>query len=217
VSQQYPNPENQPQWGAQQPQQFPPQGQPPQYGQQPPQPGQPGQPNYQAPPQYQAIPPNQLPPRKSWFGRHKVLTTVGVVFAFAVVIGIASGGGGTDKPASDTAASAPAGAGDKAKPAGKVPAKKLSQADQFKAFVAKNGTANEKSAVGHVIKVQGADEQNNVLDAADVYTDFTGGIIGPHANDAKLLASAFADWKDSDNGLVTIYDKAGEIMSNGQF
>ncbi|MEV5935487.1 hypothetical protein AB0L56_22875 [Streptomyces sp. NPDC052079] len=94
---------------------------------------------------------------------------------------------------------------------------KASQAEQFKAFVQKNGTAKEKEAVSHVTKVQGADEQNNILDAADVYTDFTGGILGEGTGPAKLIASAFADWKQSDNGLVTVYDADGELLGNGKF
>ncbi|MFJ5560812.1 hypothetical protein ACIQCD_26245 [Streptomyces sp. NPDC093250] len=94
---------------------------------------------------------------------------------------------------------------------------KASQTEQFKAFVQKNGTAKEKEAVSHVTKVQGADEQNNILDAADVYTDFTGGILGEGTGPAKLIASAFADWKQSDNGLVTVYDADGELLGNGKF
>ncbi|MEV5702550.1 hypothetical protein AB0L55_34315 [Streptomyces anthocyanicus] len=104
-----------------------------------------------------------------------------------------------------------------AKPAEDKAAEKASQAEQFKAFVQKNGTPKEKDAVSHVTKVQGADEQNDILDAADVYTDFTGGIMGSGTGPAKLIASAFADWKDSENGLVTIYDADGELLGNGQF
>ncbi|WP_399885965.1 hypothetical protein ACGH7X_16160 [Streptomyces sp. BBFR51] len=114
------------------------------------------------------------------------------------------GGASDAKPAED-------------KPAEDKAAEKASQAEQFKAFVQKNGTAQEKDAVAHVTKVQGADEQNDILDAADVYTDFTGGIMGEGTGPAKLLASAFADWKDSENGLVTIYDADGELLGNGQF
>ncbi|CAL9528197.1 hypothetical protein [Streptomyces sp. enrichment culture] len=94
---------------------------------------------------------------------------------------------------------------------------KASQAEQFKAFVQKNGTPQEKEAVAHVTKVQGADEQNDILDAADVYTDFTGGIMGEGTGPAKLIASAFADWKQSENGLVTVYDAEGELLGNGNF
>ncbi|MEV6887125.1 hypothetical protein [Streptomyces sp. NPDC051135] len=104
-----------------------------------------------------------------------------------------------------------------AKPAEDKAVEKASQAEQFKTFVKKNGSANEQDAVSHVTKVQGADEQNDILDAADVYTDFTGGIMGEGTGPAKLIASAFADWKDSENGLVTIYDADGELLGNGQF
>ncbi|WP_405845523.1 hypothetical protein OG528_05720 [Streptomyces platensis] len=48
-------------------------------------------------------------------------------------------------------------------------------------------------------------------------TDFTGGLMGPHQSEGKLIASAFADWKESKNGLVTVYDVKGEILSNGNF
>ncbi|MFD8427350.1 hypothetical protein ACFV1R_07045 [Streptomyces coelicoflavus] len=115
-----------------------------------------------------------------------------------------SDGAADAKPAEDKAAE------DKA-------VEKASQAEQFKAFVQKNGSANEKDAVSHVTKVQGADEQNDILDAADVYTDFTGGFMGEGTGPAKLIASAFADWKDSENGLVTVYDADGELLGNGQF
>ncbi|MFG3008548.1 hypothetical protein [Streptomyces calvus] len=96
-------------------------------------------------------------------------------------------------------------------------AEKASQAEQFKAFVQKNGTAAEKEAVSHVTKVQGADEQNDILDSANVYTDFTGGLMGEGTGPANLIASAFADWKQSDNGLVTVYDAEGELLGTGNF
>lgn len=83
--------------------------------------------------------------------------------------------------------------------------------------MAKNGTPKEKDAVAHVLKVQGADQQNDILDSADVYTDFTGGLMGEGSGPSKLIASAFADWKDSKNGLVTVYDANGEIITNGNF
>ncbi len=144
-----------------------------------------------------------------------------------VVIGAVSAnsgdadGGSTDKGSSASARQQPGGAepaGDKA--GGKSVdkgAEKASQAEQFKAFVRKNGTPQEKQAVAHVTKVQGAEEQNDILDAADVYTDFTGGIMGEGAGPAKLIASAFADWKQSENGLVTVYDAEGELLGNGNF
>lgn len=45
----------------------------------------------------------------------------------------------------------------------------------------------------------------------------TGGMMGEGSGPAKLLASAFADWKDSENGLVTVYDADGELISTGNF
>ncbi|KAB1979462.1 hypothetical protein [Streptomyces triticiradicis] len=92
-----------------------------------------------------------------------------------------------------------------------------SQADQFTACVAKNGTPTEKAAVKHVTKVTGADKQNNIMDAPEVYTDFTGGLVGPHSGEGKLIATAFTSCYESDNGLVTVYDKNGEMLSNAQF
>ncbi|MFD5652300.1 hypothetical protein [Streptomyces sp. NPDC127039] len=128
-------------------------------------------------------------------------------------------GAKTDGAGADGAKTDGAGAdgASEAKPAEDKAVEKASQAERFKAFVQKNGTPKEKDAVSHVTKVQGADEQNDILDAADVYTDFTGGIMGSGTGPAKLIASAFADWKDSENGLVTIYDADGELLGNGQF
>ncbi|MGW3554976.1 hypothetical protein ACWDLL_29620 [Streptomyces griseoincarnatus] len=146
-----------------------------------------------------------------------------------VVIGAVSantGDDGTGSAGKGTSASAdrqPGGAKDAGADAGQGTEKtekaeeKLSQAEQFKAFVEENGTAQEKEAVSHVTKVQGADEQNDILDTADIYTDFTGGLMGEGSGPAKLIASAFADWKQSENGLVTVYDADGELLGNGQF
>ncbi|MER5875476.1 hypothetical protein ABT119_06045 [Streptomyces sp. NPDC001910] len=94
---------------------------------------------------------------------------------------------------------------------------KKNQAEEFTACVNKGGTATEKAAVKHVTKVTGADKQNNVLDSAEVYTDFTGGMAGPHTGEGKLIATAFTSCYESDNGLVTVYDKNGEMLSNAQF
>jgi len=128
-----------------------------------------------------------------------------------------SGDKGTSASAEQQSADTKADGRSDAKPAEDKGAEKASQAEQFKAFVRKNGTPQEKDAVSHITKVQGADEQNDILDAADVYTDFTGGIMGEGTGPAKLIASAFADWKQSDNGLVTVYDADGEIIGNGNF
>ncbi|MEU8481800.1 hypothetical protein [Streptomyces sp. NPDC048641] len=148
---------------------------------------------------------------------------VGIVVIGAVSANSGSGndgnggnGGGTSAAADKNAggSAGKAGNGDKS---GDKGASKASQAEQFKAFVAKNGTPKEKDAVAHVLKIQGADQQNDILDSADVYTDFTGGLMGEGSGPSKLIASAFADWKDSKNGLVTVYDADGEIITNGNF
>ncbi|OKI84661.1 hypothetical protein [Streptomyces sp. CB02414] len=162
----------------------------------------------------------------------KTKITLGAVVGIVVIGAVSANsgdGGGEGKSDNRTSAGAeekPGGAkGDgtkddgasDAKPAEDKAAEKASQADQFKAFVNKNGTPSEKEAVAHVTKVQGAEEQNDILDAADVYTDFTGGIMGEGMGPAKLIASAFADWKQSENGLVTVYDADGELLGNGNF
>ncbi|MBB4900067.1 hypothetical protein FHS37_004129 [Streptomyces griseostramineus] len=128
-----------------------------------------------------------------------------------------TGGKGSSASAERQSGGAKSGGGSDAKPADDKGAEKASQSEQFKAFVQKNGTAQEKEAVAHVTKVQGADEQNDILDTADVYTDFTGGVMGEGTGPAKLIASAFADWKQSENGLVTVYDADGELLGNGEF
>ncbi|MFJ9046768.1 hypothetical protein [Streptomyces sp. NPDC102347] len=155
---------------------------------------------------------------------------VGIVVIGAVSANAGDGDGGST--GKDTSASADrqaggakdtgAGTGADAKPdakadTGQETGKKASQAEQFKAFVKENGTAQEKEAVAHVTKVQGADDRNDIFDTADVYTDFTGGIMGEGTGPAKLIASAFADWRQSENGLVTVYDADGELLGNGQF
>ncbi|MGW7073541.1 hypothetical protein ACWGII_41670 [Streptomyces sp. NPDC054855] len=144
---------------------------------------------------------------------------LGVVALFVVIAAIAAatGGDSKDSTSSDKAATTndKPGSGDAKKD---PPAEdKGSQADQFKACVAKGGSSNEKAAAKHVTKVTGADKNNDVLDSAEVFTDFTGGLAGPHASDGKLIASAFGSCYDSENGLVTVYDKSGEILSNGNY
>ncbi|MFD7547161.1 hypothetical protein [Streptomyces sp. NPDC059816] len=126
---------------------------------------------------------------------------------------------GTKKDKSSSSSSGGSAKGDDKKKDADKSAAKGSQADRFKAFVNKNGTPKEKDAVSHVTKVQGADEVNDLLSTADVYTDYTGGIMGKGTGPAKLLASAFADWKKTDNGggLVTVYDTDGELLGNGNF
>jgi hypothetical protein len=177
----------------------------------------------------------QPPPKQSNTGKIVGFSCLGVV-GFIVIIGAigAAFGGGSDTadtsskpaPAVSRSTSAPAEKSPGEKPAQEKPSEEKppaeepeeqSQADQFKAFVEKNGTPAEKKAVKHVTRVQGADKQNNLLDMAEIHTDYTGGLLGPHGGEGKLLASVFAEWKSSENGLVTVYDSAGEILANGNF
>lgn len=211
MSQQYPQ---QPEWGQpQQPTQ-------PGYGypQQPTQPGygHPQQPGWGAPPP-------QPPKRKTG----KVLGVIGAVFVGLIVLGAIAGGGGDDSTDSSNKDKAVTASSDKPKaqaeepaaeePAKEEPAEDKSQAEQFKDCVAKSGTAAEKSAVGHVTKVTGADKSNDILDAAEVFTDYKGGFLSENAGDAKLIASAFASCYESKNGLVTVYGSDGDMISNGNY
>jgi hypothetical protein len=180
-----------------------------QYPQQPTQPH-PPQPGYGAPaPQ---------PPKKGGVGKIAGLGCAGVIAVF-VIAAVATGGGGDDS--SDTSNKDKAVAadgkprGDSAKKAGA--AEEKPQAEQFRGCVAKNGTATEKAAVEHVTKVTGADKRNDILDAAEVFTDFSGGLMGPHQGEGKLIASAFTSCYESKNGLVTVYDKDGELLANANY
>jgi hypothetical protein len=54
---------------------------------------------------------------------------------------------------------------------------------------------------------------------AEVFTSYTGGMMGPNAGKGKLIAGAFATCTSTSNGsgLVTIYDAGGEMLSNGNY
>jgi hypothetical protein len=86
---------------------------------------------------------------------------------------------------------------------------------EFQACVAKGGTATEKAAVKHVVKLSGMDDWNGILDNPKAFTDYMGGIR--RGADATLIASAFADCYKSDNGLLTVYTSDGHVAGNGQF
>ncbi len=141
----------------------------------------------------------------------------GIVVAAIIIGGCSAAMNGNDdggtKAGTDTAkqTTSPASKDATAKAA------KQTQADEFIACVKKTGTATEKTAVKHVTKVTGADKQNDILDAPEVYTDFSGGMMGPHQGEGKLIATAFTSCYESKNGLVTVYDKDGEILANAQF
>lgn len=94
---------------------------------------------------------------------------------------------------------------------------KKTQAEEFTACVNKTGTPTEKKAVAHVTKVTGADKRNDIFDNAEVYTDYTGGLMGDHQGDAKLIATAFTSCYESDNGLVTVYGEDGQMIANANF
>jgi hypothetical protein len=165
-------------------------------------------------------------PRKHGFGKIAGLGCVGVI-ALLTVVGVATSGGSGgsgDTGGQDRAATAHDGAaGDGKAASGRKEAvkeegrKDRTQAEEFRACVAKSGTPTEKEAVAHVTKVTGADRRNDVLDTAEVFTDFSGGMMGPHQGEGKLIASAFGSCHESDNGLVTVYDKDGEILSNANY
>ncbi|MGR6968999.1 hypothetical protein ACU639_05210 [Streptomyces cynarae] len=202
--QQYP--QQQPDWNG-----------PQQAGQPQPGWGGPQQPGYGTPP-FQP-----QPPKKSKAGKIIGFGCLGIVALF-ILGGIAAAvGGGSSSDTSDTSNK------DKAIAASSTPKKSggakteqpaqetKSQAEQFKACVAKSGTPTEKKAVQHVTKVTGADKRNDILDSAEVYTDYSGGLMGPHQGDGKLIASAFTSCYESKNGLVTVYDKDGELLSNANY
>lgn len=186
-----------------------------QYPQQP-------QPGWGGPQQqgYGAAPFQPQPPKKSKAGKIVGFGCLGVVALF-VLIGIAAaavGGNGdsTDSSSKDKAVTAgrtPESDKAKAKPEQKT----MTQAEQFKACVAKTGTATEKKAVRHVTKVTGADKRNDILDSAEVYTDFTGGLMSDNQGDAKLIASAFTSCYESKNGLVTVYGQDGDVIANANY
>ncbi|MFE0435063.1 hypothetical protein ACFW2K_08885 [Streptomyces nigra] len=198
-------------------QQHPQQPQQPDWGQQPTQPGYgyPQQPGY----------PQPQPPKKRSTG--KIVGICAAVFLGLVVIGSVAGGGddsaidnsNKDKAAAVTSDKPKAARDDDAdKTAKEQPAAKdQSQADQFKDCVAESGTFAEKAAVKHVTKVTGADKSNDILDAAEVFTDYTGGFLSKNNGDAKLIASAFASCYESKNGLVTVYGSDGDMISNGNY
>lgn len=91
------------------------------------------------------------------------------------------------------------------------------EADYFKDCVSKSGTATEKKAVQHVVKITGVDRKNDILDSADVYTDFTGGFASDDSGSANLIVAAFGSCYESNNGLVTIFGEDGNMITNGQY
>lgn len=94
---------------------------------------------------------------------------------------------------------------------------KLTQADEFIKCVEDSGLDTEKAAVKHVTKVTGVDGINDIAGMVEVYTDFDGDMMSSDADKGNLIASAFTSCYESNKGLVTIYNKNGEILANGNF
>lgn len=175
------------------------------------------------------------PPPKKNTGKIIGFGCLGLVVAFvllAVVIAAVAGSGEDsgagssgardsaakeNRPARDEAAEGEAAEGEAAEREATDGEPEQSAADQFKDCVADSGSEAEKSAVEHVTKVDGVDRRNDILDSAEVFTDFTGGIAGPDGGEAKLIASAFASCYESDNGLVTVYGEDGDMIANGNY
>jgi hypothetical protein len=174
----------------------------------------PQQPNQTHPPQQPGYgAPAPQPPKKRSVGKIAGLGCAGIIALF-VIAAVATSGGSGDS--GDTSNKDKAVATD-SKPKKAASADEKPQAEQFRTCVAKNGTDTEKAAVKHVTKVTGADKRNDILDSAEVFTDFTGGLTGPHQGEGKLIASAFTSCYESKNGLVTVYDKDGELLANANY
>lgn len=91
-----------------------------------------------------------------------------------------------------------------------------SETAQFLACVRSKGTEPERNAVSNVVKVTGADKMRGYLDMPKIFTSYSGGMLR-HSGEGVLLASAFATCYTSENGLVTVYDRDGHVLGNGQF
>ncbi|MEU0585539.1 hypothetical protein [Streptomyces sp. NPDC006132] len=176
----------------------------------------PQQPGLQHQPGY---PPPPVPPKKRSVAKLGCLGVLAVI----VIGGIASvAGSGSDDSAVGTTSASAGTKPSASSHSSKAAAPRQSTVDAFKAYVKKHESARTREAATHVTKVQGADENNDILDTADIYTDYTGGLASADTGNAKLLASAFADFqasrgKASKNGLVTVYNADGDILSNGKY
>lgn len=183
-------------------------------------PGQPQGPGWNQQPGFQQ--PAPVPPKKRSKAMLGCLGCGGVLAAVIVIGGIAAVvGSGSGVPSSSTRSSSASSSSPKDTGSAKS-APQQSAVDAFKAYVRVHESAKTREAVAHVTKIQGANENNDILDAADIYTDYTGDLTSADAGNAKLLASAFTDFqsdrgKASKNGLVTVYNADGDILSNGNY
>jgi hypothetical protein len=210
--------------------------QPPQQpGPQQPGPQQPGFPYQAAYPQQPGYP-QPFPPQKKRSRAKLGCLGCGGLLVAAIVIGgigaaVGSGSGESSSGSANSAAStgsskatgsSKTGGSSRTTGSSKTAKPRQSTVDAFKAYVKKHESAKTREAAAHVTKVQGADKNNDIMDTADIHTDYTGDLISADAGNAKLLASAFADFqagrgKASKNGLVTVYNADGEILSNGNY
>lgn len=142
------------------------------------------------------------------------------LLASAVLVGLVTAG---TAACEDTTGKSGTGKSSTAKSKDKGPASSKTVAEEFKAYVGKTGTAAEQAAAKKVVKIQGGDSNNDILDTADIHTSITGDLFSSEATaKGKLLASAFADFqesrgKSSKNGLVTVYNASGDMLSNGKY
>jgi metal-dependent amidase/aminoacylase/carboxypeptidase family protein len=147
----------------------------------------------------------------------KTIRAAAVAFtaSAALVLGLAACENGTATKKDQASSSSPKQA------ASKAPS--VSVVEEFKAYVAKNGTPQEQAAVKHVTKIQGGEDNNDILDTASIHTDFKGDLMDTDATgSATLLASSFAEFQKSrgnasKNGLVTVYNATGQILGNGKY
>lgn len=152
------------------------------------------------------------------FRRH----VAGLALAAALIAGTTACEETTPTTSSSSSSEKESGGGSDAKPKEDAP---KSTVEEFKAYVQANGTGPEKEAAGHVTKIIGADKNQNILDTAEIHTDYTGGIMDVDsgaAGNGKLLATVFAEFQksrgmDSKNGLVSVYNGKGELISNGEY
>jgi hypothetical protein len=186
------------------------------------QPGLPHQPGFPQPP---------VPPKKRSKAKLGCLGVLAVIVIGGIASAVGSGSDDSSAGAAPSAASTGSSKGtgssesrgpSKGTGSSKAAAPQQSTVDAFKAYVKKHESAKTREAAAHVTKVQGADKNNDIIDTADIYTDYTGDLVSADAGNAKLLASAFADFqagrgKASKNGLVTVYNADGDILSNGNY
>lgn len=87
----------------------------------------------------------------------------------------------------------------------------------FKAFVTSNGTPQEQEAVNHVTKIK-SDEW---MATADIHTDLTQdkGLSTKGMDMGNLISSSYAEFNPTDegDGMVTIYDSSGGVLTIGNY